>query len=298
MDALIQHNVHNGLGDYTHSIYRYFYLTEELKKIGYNKITLYINMKRTLMFNKDYFFTLFDRNIFEETFDEIIISDEDISSNVYNNLKYYYVHGYRETGMNQFDLFIDLNDEKFNAFKNNINNLFPPTTLVKYRNLFSDFIMEKYKERNIYRNDNYVAIQFRARDSQDNDELYINHEEQFKNIIFGYKKVFVCSNSFKFKQYIKSFNSDKVFMFDFPFEEKYGNHLGSLPFNNEFGYKEYESRTLDAAIDMLTLSQSKEIFSFNYFGQVDSNFLKLAIAKNVKINIVPVIGGMMWTPDN
>jgi hypothetical protein len=49
---------------------------------------------------------------------------------------------------------------------------------------------------------------------------------------------------------------------------------------------------------MLTLSQSKEIYSFNYFGYVDSNFIKLAISKNVKFNIIPLIGGMMWKPEN
>jgi hypothetical protein len=298
MEALIQHNVHNGIGDYIHSIYRYFYLTEELKKIGYNKITLYINMERTLMFNKDYFFVLFDKKEFDDIFDNIIISDKKLSLDDYNNLEYYYVNGNKEIGMNQFDLFIDVNDEKFSAFKNNLHNLFPSNTIVKYRNLFSEFVINKYKEKNIYCNNDYVSIQFRARDSQDNDELYINHEEQFKNIIFGNKKVFVCSNSFKFKQYIKSFDSSNVFMFDYPFEEKYGNHLGGLSFNEEFGYKEYESRTLDAVIDMLTLSQSNEIFSFNYFGEVYSNFLRLATAKNVKINIIPVIGGMMWTPNS
>ncbi len=56
MEVLIQHNVHAGLGDYTHSIYRYFYLVEELKKLGYKHITLYVNMERTSMFNKDYFY--------------------------------------------------------------------------------------------------------------------------------------------------------------------------------------------------------------------------------------------------
>ena len=61
MDALIQHNVNAGLGDYTHTIYRYFYLVEGLRKIGYNKITLYINMTRSTMFNCDYFFVLYNR---------------------------------------------------------------------------------------------------------------------------------------------------------------------------------------------------------------------------------------------
>ena len=123
-------------------------------------------------------------------------------------------------------------------------------------------------------------------------------EEQFKKIISEENKVFVCSNSYKFKEYIKSFNYDNVFMFDFPFEKEYGNHLGAIPLTENFNHNEYQTRTLHAAIDMLTLSQSKEIYSFNYFGHVDSNFIKLAISKNVKFHIIPLIGGMMWKPEN
>jgi hypothetical protein len=77
--------------------------------------------------------------------------------------------------------------------------------------------MNKYRETNVHKNEEYVAIQFRAGDSKDNEDLYKNHEEQFKKIISEENKVFVCSNSYKFKEYIKSFNYDNVFMFDFPF---------------------------------------------------------------------------------
>ena len=158
--------------------------------------------------------------------------------------------------------------------------------------------MNKYRETNVHKNEEYVAIQFRAGDSKDNEDLYKNHEEQFKKIISEENKVFVCSNSYKFKEYIKGFNYDNVFMFDFPFEKEYGNHLGAIPLTENFNHNEYQTRTLYAAIDMLTLSQSKEIYSFNYFGHVDSNFIKLAISKNVKFHIIPLIGGMMWKPEN
>ena len=298
MEVLIQHNVHAGLGDYTHSIYRYFYLVEELKKLGYKHITLYINMERTSMFNKDYFFVLYDRKVFEELFDDIIISDNKIGTENYDNLKLFYVNGHKEIGINQFDIFIDYNDEKFELFKINLHNFFVSNTLKKYRYLFSEYIMNKYRETNVHKNEEYVAIQFRAGDSKDNEDLYKNHEEQFKKIISEENKVFVCSNSYKFKEYIKGFNYDNVFMFDFPFEKEYGNHLGAIPLTENFNHNEYQTRTLHAAIDMLTLSQSKEIYSFNYFGHVDSNFIKLAISKNVKFHIIPLIGGMMWKPEN
>jgi hypothetical protein len=296
MDALIQHNVNAGLGDYTHTIYRYFYLVEGLRKIGYNKITLYINMTRSTMFNSDYFFMLYNRKEFELLFDEIVISNNKIDGNDYENVSFFYVNGNNETGINQFDLFVDFQHEKHNELKNNLGNFFPENTLKKYRNLFSDYVMEKYREINKYKGEEYLSIHFRAKDGQDNVDLYIDHEDEFKNIIFGNNKVFICSNSYKFKEYIKSFNSSNVFMYEIPDEKEHGNHLSALQFTDEFGVDEYHEKTLYTAIDMLTLSQSTEIYSFNYFGNVFSNFLNLSKSKGVKINIMALKNGMNWKP--
>jgi hypothetical protein len=296
MDALIQHNVNAGLGDYTHTIYRYFYLVEGLRKIGYNKITLYINMTRSTMFNSDYFFMLYNRKEFELLFDEIVISNNKIEGNNYENVSFFYVNGNNETGLNQFDLFVDFNYEKHNQLKNNLGLFFPENTLKKYRNLFSDYVMEKYREINKHKEEDYISIHFRAKDGQDNIDLYIDHEEEFKNIIFGNHKVFICSNSYKFKEYIKSFNSPNVFTYDIPDEKEHGNHLSAIQFTKEFGLDEYHEKTLYTAIDMLTLSQSSEIYSFNYFGEVFSNFLNLSKSKGVKINITALKNGMNWKP--
>jgi hypothetical protein len=296
MDALIQHNVNAGLGDYTHTIYRYFYLVEGLRKIGYNKITLYINMTRSTMFNSDYFFVLYNRKEFELLFDDIIISDKKIDGNEYENVSFFYVNGNNETGFNQFDLFVDFNHEKHNELKNNLGNFFPENTLKNYRYLFSDYVMEKYREINKHKGEDYVSIHFRAKDGQDNVDLYIDHEEEFKDIIFGNHKVFICSNSYKFKEYIKSFNSPNVFTYDIPDEKEHGNHLSAIQFTNTFGIDEYHEKTLYTAIDMLTLSQSIEIYSFNYFGNVFSNFLNLSKTKGIKINITALKNGMNWKP--
>jgi hypothetical protein len=127
-------------------------------------------------------------------------------------------------------------------------------------------------------------------------DLYIDHEDEFKDIIFNKGKVFICSNSYKFKEYIKSFNSPNVFMYDLPFEQEFGNHLSALPFTDEFGKSEYEERTIDAAVESLTISDSNEVFSFNFFGDVHSNFLNLAKWKSVDIKIVALKNGLNWTP--
>jgi hypothetical protein len=85
-------------------------------------------------------------------------------------------------------------------------------------------------------------------------------------------------------------------MYDLPFEQEFGNHLSALPFTGEFGKQEYEERTIDAAIESLTISDSNEVFSFNFFGDVHSNFLNLAKWKSVGIKIVALKNGLNWDP--
>jgi len=296
MEALIQHNVNAGLGDYTNSINRYFHLVENMRENGFTKINLYINMKRSTMFNKDFFFKLYNIDEFNKLFDEIVISDESILVNDYQNVSYFYINGEREIGINQFDIFIDNNISLFNLFKNNLHLYFPENKSLKFRNLFSEYVMNKYDIMNICKNEDYVSLHFRAKDGQDNVDLYIDHEDEFKELIFNKGKIFVCSNSYKFKEYIKSFNSINVFMYDLPFEKDYGNHLSAIPFNGEFRLDEYQEKTIYAAIETLTISDSKEVFSFNYFGNVHSNFLNAANAKGIKINITALKNGMNWKP--
>ena len=89
----------------------------------------------------------------------------------------------------------------------------------------------------------------------------------------------------KFKEYIKSFNSPNVFMYELPFEKEFGNHMSMIPFNDKFGKDEYEDRTIDAAIESLTISDSNEVFSFNFFGNVHSNFLNLAKKHTHRIDL-------------
>jgi hypothetical protein len=295
MQILIQHNVNAGLGDYTNSIYRYFHLVEKIKENGFTNIGLYINMKRSTMFNKDFFFKLYNRIQFENIFDNIIISETPITNNEYENLSFFYINGEKETSINQFDVFINESDILFQFFKKNLH-LFFNNSKLRYRNFFSDYVMEKYKKMNLNKDEEYISLHFRAKDSQDNVDLYIDHEDEFKNLIFEKGKIFICSNSYKFKQYIKSFNSPNVFMYDLPYEKEHGNHLSALPFNGQFGLDEYQEKTIYAAIETLTISDSKEVFSFNYFGNVHSNFLNAAKYKGVKINITALKNGMNWKP--
>lgn len=296
MQVLIQHNVKAGLGDYTHGMYRYFHLVDNLRLRGFTKIGLHVNMKESTMFDKHFFFRLYNKSLFEKLFDEIIVSDEAITNPDYNGLSFFYFGDEKQIGFNQFDIFINKNIPAFNYFNNNLHLYFSVVKVPKFINFFSDYVMQRYEQMNLHRNKDYKSLHFRAKDGEDNVNLYIDHEEEFKDIIFNKGKIFVCSNSYRFKEYIKSFKSPNVFMYDLPFEKEFGNHLGLLPFTEKFGKNDYYDRVIDSAIESLTISDSNEVFSFNFFGNVHSNFLNMAKWKSVDIKIVGLKNGLNWVP--
>ncbi len=296
MKVLIQHNLRNGLGDFTNGMYRYIHFVDKIRESGFSKISLHVNMKDSIMFGSDFFFKLFDKSLLESIFDNIVISELPILSSEYNGLNHLDIFGEKQIGVNQYDIFVYTSSPDSRKFVENLQYFFSEDGTSKFVNFFSEYVMERYDRMNIHRNEQYKSLHFRARDAQDNVELYIDHEEEFKDIIFNKGKIFVSSNSYKFKEYIKSFNSPNVFMYDLPFEQEFGNHLSALPFTGEFGKQEYEERTIDAAVESLTISDSNEVFSFNFFGDVHSNFLNLAKWKFVDIKIVALKNGLNWTP--
>jgi hypothetical protein len=296
MQVLIQHNLRNGLGDFTNGMRRYFHFAERIKKRKFSKISLYVNMKESIMFDKDFFFKLYNKSLLESLFDEIIISDVPITESSYNGLTHLNVFGENQIGTNQYDVFIEKTNQLFPNFINNLHLFFSENDDSKFVNFFSDYVMDRYNRMNIHKNEEYKSLHFRAQDYHDNVDLYIDHEDEFKDIIFNKGKIFVSSNSYKFKEYIKSFNSPNVFMYDLPFEQDFGNHVAALPFNNKFGKDEYEDRTIDAVVEALTISDSNEVFNFNFFGNVHSNFLNFAKWKSVDIKIVGLKNGLNWVP--
>jgi hypothetical protein len=296
MQVLIQHNLRNGLGDFTNGMRRYFHFAERIKKRKFSKISLYVNMKESIMFDKHFFFKLYNKSLLESLFDEIIISDVPITESSYNGLTHLNVFGENQIGTNQYDVFIEKTNQLFPNFINNLHLFFSENDDSKFVNFFSDYVMDRYNRMNIHKNEEYKSLHFRAQDYHDNVDLYIDHEDEFKDIIFNKGKIFVSSNSYKFKEYIKSFNSPNVFMYDLPFEQDFGNHVAALPFNDKFGKDEYEDKTIDAVVEALTISDSNEVFTFNFFGNVHSNFLNFAKWKSVDIKIVALKNGMNWVP--
>jgi hypothetical protein len=284
------------LGDFTNGMRRYFHFAERIKKRKFSKISLYVNMKESIMFDKHFFFKLYNKSLLESLFDEIIISDVPITESSYNGLTHLNVFGENQIGTNQYDVFIEKTNQLFPNFINNLHLFFSENDDSKFVNFFSDYVMDRYDRMNIHKNEEYKSLHFRAQDYHDNVDLYIDHEDEFKDIIFNKGKIFVSSNSYKFKEYIKSFNSPNVFMYDLPFEQDFGNHVAALPFNDKFGKDEYEDKTIDAVVEALTISDSNEVFNFNFFGNVHSNFLNFAKWKSVDIKIVGLKNGLNWVP--
>ena len=155
MEAIIQHNVRAGLGDYTNGMYRYFHLVDKMRENGFTKIGLYVNMKESTMFDKDFFFRLYNKSLFEKIFDEIIVSDVAITNPDYNELTFFYVNGERQIGFNQFDVFINQSTPIFEYFKNNLGLYFSDFIVPKFVNFFSDYVMDRYSQMNIHKNEEY-----------------------------------------------------------------------------------------------------------------------------------------------
>jgi hypothetical protein len=294
MEVIIQHNFNAGFGDYTNVIYRYFHLVDKMRENGIEKIGLYISFQGTVMFEKDFIFKLYNKTLFENTFDEIEITDVAITDDVYKGLTYFCPNGGKRIGVDEFDIFIDQSIPFFEYFKNNYYPYFFNIEETKFTDFFSDYVMDRYEKTNPYKNQDYKTLHFRSKDFHDIVEQYNDNLDDYKDIIFNKGRVFVCSNSYAFKEFIKSFNSPNVFMYDLKFEKEYGNHLGKLLYSDGFGKNEYEDKTIDAAIEFLTIADSNEIFSFNYFGNLQSLFLSLAKWKSKKINIIPLKNGLNW----
>lgn len=150
--------------------------------------------------------------------------------------------------------------------------------------VFNDEIIKKYNnlKTSYGLTNSYYAIYYRTHDLQDNIESYVQFEEQLRTILNNNQKVFVCSNSFKFKEYIKSFNTDNIICYDVPKENESGNHYNyNRVFFDDFDL--LHLRTEYVIYDMLTLSDAIGIDFFTLWGRT-SNFLLIPKLKRKKIN--------------
>ena len=284
MKVLVQHTFNTGLGDFINCIYEYFHTCENLKKYGYNEFHIKFFIRKNVYLHKESFFDFLKIETFQNLFNSVEIIDEPIESIEYENMIWVKSIGNVHPGSHLWDLFVEKN------YNEDIKNSFVVYSYQKpeinYLQIFNDKIIEKYlnlkKEYNL---DDYVSIYYRTHDLQDNDDTYEHFVKNFDEIIKNNNKIYVSSNAFLFKEFIKKYG-DKIIMYDIPGEDVAGNHYN---YNRVF-YEEKEiihKRTEFVIIEMLTLSDSKEVNFFTLWGR-ESNFLLISKIKNtpIKYNLI------------
>jgi hypothetical protein len=279
MRVLIQHNFTSGLGDFLSCIYDYFKNCENLKKLGYNEFNIKFFLNKNVYLHKESFFEFFKLETFQKVFKTIEIINESITNEHYDGMDRVFSIGNVPPGSHLWDLFIETGYDK--SVKESIVTYSYVKPDLSYLDLFNDRIVKKYNElKELHHLDKYSTIYYRTHDLQDNENTYSNFDVEFTKIIKNNDKVFVCSNSFLFKEYIKKFG-DKVITYDILDENTVGNHYN---YNRVF-YEEKEKlhiRTDFVIYEMLTLSDSTEVNFFTLWGR-ESNFLLLSKVKNTPI---------------
>jgi hypothetical protein len=282
MRGIIQHNFTTGFGDALNCIYEYFTTCKNLQKKGY-EFELYLNLDKNVYFEKDRFFHYFNEDLFRTIFKKITITEDPIRDVNYEDVVRVHSIGIVEPGGHLWDLFLEVGHDV-----DDINDVrtfsYTVPHYLERMDVFNNEIIKKYNDlKTLYGlTTPYYAIYYRTHDLQDNVESYSQFDDELRTILNDNEKVFVCSNSFKFKEYIKTFNTNNIVCYDIPKEKESGNHYN---YNRVFfdNFELLHLRTEYVIYDMLTLSDAAGIDFFTLWGR-PSNFMLIPKLKRTKIN--------------
>jgi hypothetical protein len=280
MKILIQHNFTSGLGDFINCVYEYYSTCENLKRIGYKYFVLYINLTHNVYLHKEHFWQIFNKNTFQSFFNEVYIIDNPISEMIYGEYVCVNTISNANPSSHLWDIFIN-NKEFTKIVKNHLifYNYSKPN--YKFIDIFTPELIQKYNDiRYDLGLKDYISIYFRTFDLQDNEDIYDSFEKKHFNFNTSNENIFIASNSFLFKKYMKNKYSN-ILVQNIVNEDLIGNHYN---YNKEFydNKKIIKERTESVIFDMLLLSESKKINFFSIWNR-PSNFLILSLIKDTKI---------------
>jgi hypothetical protein len=279
MKAIIQFNFSAGLGDLIVHQFELLNTSDYLKSIGY-EIDLKLQLTGNAYFSEDTFFSYLNEDEYK-IFNSIDVITSPIITPKHEGLEKIYTQSNTRAGLHCWDLFVDEGpiDE---IIKNLSIYRYGCQTLPNKRNIFNKNIIEEYEQLKIDTNlkEPYNSIYMRTEDKNDNMDYFNSHKNKIDEIIKNGDRLFACSNSFNFKNYVRNF--ENVITIKLPEEENYGAHLYhpcSL-FNNMDLVHE---RTKYTIFEMLLISESKKIDAFCIFGR-ESNFLFLSAVNKTITN--------------
>lgn len=272
MKAIIQHNFNTGWGDGLFAMTDYINNTIELKKLGY-EVELRFNIRTNLYFKSKEPLDYLDNKIFE-IFDKISINSDFLYLDEQDGFTCVYTFANAKPGQHFYDIFVESTSKKI--FQENIrihhynminmvNGILPeiyPEINSEIKEKFDKFITSNSLEE-------YDSIYFRTQDLQEELDFLEKNKKNLEEILSQEKKIFICSNSKEFKNYIKSLKNPNVYFWEIPLEEEWGgNHLLHQKIDDDLLHQ----RTIYTFLDMWTLSKSKKINFFTTWGRY-SNFL-------------------------
>ena len=261
MKSIITAGFNSGLGDMYTNLYQIYYLQEELKKIGYEV--------KTIIDLGDSPYKVYgeDRNIFKRIFKldlldglEIVVGNlETINNNLNQDLikvyKYEHIH----------TVFVDEKIIEFDNIKHVKHSWYYRDDLPKI-NLFSDEVTKYCELKSKEIGDNYIGLHYRPF-SSDNENNIESDLEKYKleinNILEENhdKIVFVSTNKFLVKEYLKNSKYTNYYINEFVFPNVHEN-IKKLNINDDSLF-EILKETL---CDMYILSKCEKIYRIaNWF---------------------------------
>jgi|694.fasta_scaffold60901_3 hypothetical protein len=272
MKAIIQHNFNTGWGDGLFAITDYLNNTIELKKLGY-EVELRFNIRTNLYFKSKKPLDYLEEEIFS-IFDKISINSDFLYLDEQDGFSCVFTFANAKPGQHFYDIFVESSSKQFysdnmkvchfnmiNMINGNLPNVYP---------ILNSEIQKKFEDF-IRINDlvDYDSIYFRTQDLQEELEFLDSNKKTINEILSDNKKLFICSNSKEFKNYVKSLKNPNVYFWEIPLEDEWGgNHLLHQRIDDDILHE----RNIYTFLDMWTLSKSKKIHFFTTWGRY-SNFL-------------------------
>ena len=252
MKSIITAGFNSGLGDMYTNLYQIYYLQEELKKIGYEVKTIIDLGKSPYKVYGE------DRNIFKRIFKldlldglEIVAGNLDtINHNLNQDLikvyKYEHIH----------TVFVDKKIIEFDNIKHVKHSWYYRDDLPKI-NLFSDEVTKYCELKSKEIGDNYIGLHYRpfSSDNEDNIKSDLeNYKLEINNILEENhdKIVFVSTNKFLVKEYLKNSKYTNYYINEFVFPNVHdGIRKLNITDDSLFDYFNIDQNTRQFILDFI-----------------------------------------------
>jgi hypothetical protein len=283
MELIVQHNFNTGFGDGLFAMTDYLNNVYNLKKLGY-RTKLKFNLNGNLYFKSHTPLDYLDRKIFE-IFDEISFNENIFYETNHDGFTCVFTHAHANPGQHYWDLFVD-NDSLNFYYENHIIENYNMINMISGKKpkiipLLSSEILDNFNQFVLNNNiTEYKSIYFRTQDLDEELDFLESKKEELIEILNKNQKIFICSNSKEFKNFVKNLNLNNVYYWELPLENEWGgNHLLHQRIDDE----NLHQRTIYTLLDMWTLCSGKEIYFFTTWGRY-SNFMVYAPINNCKIH--------------